>query len=66
MTADPSDHDPSAQPIWAQAHQAAVDAGEDGYFDPNTGLFVMTEAYLIRRGTCCSNQCRHCPFGSAA
>jgi hypothetical protein len=35
---------------------------EDGYFDPRTGLFVMTEAYHLHRGACCGNRCRHCPF----
>ena len=40
--------------------------GEDYYLDPETGLFVLTEAYLRRRGYCCGNGCRHCPFGSPA
>lgn len=44
------------------AHRAAVEAGEPGYLDPETGLFVMTAAYLASRGTCCGSGCRHCPF----
>lgn len=44
------------------AHRAAVEAGEPGYLDPETGLFVMTAAYLAARGTCCGSGCRHCPF----
>lgn len=44
------------------AHRAAVEAGEPGYLDPETGLFVMTAAYLAGRGTCCASGCRHCPF----
>ena len=36
-------------------------AGEPGYFDPDTELFVFTAAYLIERG-CCDSGCRHCPF----
>lgn len=43
-------------------HRAAVEAGEPGYLDPETGLFVMTAAYLAARGTCCGSGCRHCPF----
>ncbi len=39
--------------------------GEDYYIDPETGLFVMTEAYLRKRGYCCGNGCKHCPYGSA-
>lgn len=46
-----------------QRHQAAVDAGEDGYLDPTTGLFVFTEAHHLRRGSCCGSRCRHCPYG---
>jgi hypothetical protein len=43
-------------------HQAALDADETGYLDPDTGLFVLTAAYLARRGTCCGRGCRHCPY----
>jgi Family of unknown function (DUF5522) len=43
-------------------HAAAVDAGEPGYLDPVTGLFVFTAAYLADRGACCSSGCRHCPY----
>ncbi|MEQ8717948.1 MAG: DUF5522 domain-containing protein [Acidimicrobiales bacterium] len=44
------------------AHRRAVDAGEPGYIDPQTGLFVMTAAYLLDRGACCDTGCRHCPW----
>jgi hypothetical protein len=30
--------------------------------DPDTGLFVMTTGFLTRRGFCCGNGCRHCPY----
>jgi hypothetical protein len=43
-------------------HQAAVGAGEPGYADPETGLFVFTSAYHLERGTCCDSGCRHCPY----
>ncbi|WP_126549441.1 DUF5522 domain-containing protein [Dictyobacter kobayashii] len=26
------------------------------------GLYVATRGYLIRRGFCCSNKCRNCPY----
>ncbi|MFN7976189.1 MAG: DUF5522 domain-containing protein [Acidobacteriota bacterium] len=35
--------------------------GEDYYFE--NGLLVMTAAYLTKRGYCCENGCRHCPYG---
>jgi hypothetical protein len=46
----------------AAAHDRAVRAGEDGYIDPESGLYVFTEAYLAARGTCCDSGCRHCPY----
>jgi hypothetical protein len=44
------------------AHSAALAAGQAGYPDPQTGLFVLTAGYLAQRGTCCSRGCRHCPY----
>lgn len=44
------------------AHEAAIAAGEAGYADPLTGMYVFTAAYLADRGTCCLRGCRHCPF----
>ena len=44
------------------AHRAALEAGDAGYLDPATGLFVMTAGYLADRGTCCDTGCRHCPY----
>jgi hypothetical protein len=32
----------------------------DFYFE--NGLMVFTAAYLRRRGYCCANNCRHCPY----
>lgn len=45
-----------------EAHDLAVRSGEQGYMDPDTGLFVMTDAYLLDVGVCCGSGCRHCPF----
>jgi hypothetical protein len=56
----PHDH-PRRDEILA-AHRAAVVAGEPGYIDPETGLFVITAAEHVRRGSCCANDCRHCPY----
>jgi hypothetical protein len=56
----PLDH-PSRAEILA-CHQQALDARQQGYFDPVNGLFVLTAAYLADRGTCCDSGCRHCPY----
>ena len=34
--------------------------GVDFYWE--NGYRVFTEAYHLRRGTCCDSGCRHCPF----
>ena len=35
---------------------------EDFYYDER-GFIVFTESYLLKRGYCCQNGCRHCPYG---
>jgi hypothetical protein len=34
--------------------------GEDYYVED--GLFIMTAAYHKKRGSCCGNRCKWCPF----
>lgn len=56
----PLDH--PARAVILAAHRGAIEAGEPGYLDPVTGLFVLTAAELAARGTCCERGCRHCPY----
>lgn len=35
---------------------------DDYYYSPE-GYVVFTEKYLLKRGYCCQNGCRHCPYG---
>ena len=51
--------------IAARAHAAAIAHGDETYVDPVTGYFVLTEATLRARGTCCGSGCRHCPYSEA-
>lgn len=37
------------------------DASERDYY-VERGRVVFTAAYLLRRGKCCGNSCRHCPY----
>ena len=37
--------------------------GEDFYWDPS-GFMVFTAKYLLKRGYCCHQGCRHCPYDS--
>ena len=34
----------------------------DYYFDEK-GRLVFTSQYHLKRGYCCKNNCRHCPYG---
>jgi len=40
--------------------QAPLVEGLDFYFDG--ALMVLTARYLLNRGYCCDNNCRHCPY----
>lgn len=44
------------------AHHRALLAGDPGYMDPVSGLFVLTARSLWDRGSCCEQGCRHCPY----
>ncbi|MFT3767082.1 MAG: DUF5522 domain-containing protein [Minicystis sp.] len=35
--------------------------GVDYYIE--SGKFVFTAAYHLKRGYCCNSKCRHCPYG---
>jgi len=50
-----------SEEIWA-AHDRSVAAGWSTYIDPETGYSVFTGQALRRRGYCCGNLCRHCPY----
>ena len=32
------------------------------YYKNSDGKYVFLEAYLLKRGRCCNNSCRHCPY----
>jgi len=36
---------------------------EGDTYKTEEGYIVFTEQYLLRRGYCCKNNCRHCPYG---
>jgi len=45
-----------------ELHRLACEKGEDTYIDPTLGYLVLTSQAHLKRGTCCGNSCRHCPF----
>ena len=46
-----------------ELHKNAVLQLSTTYIDPATGFTVFTELAHLRRGKCCGNMCRHCPYG---
>ena len=48
------------------AHTTACSNKQNTYKDPATGYTVFTEYAHIKRGTCCGNICRHCPYAHHA
>ena len=44
-------------------HKEAIQNKSTTYTDPKTGFMVFTELAHLKRGTCCANMCRHCPYG---
>jgi len=57
------DGDGDVMDIEEMMHQAALQEGRTTYQDPSTGFTVFTELFHLKRGTCCGNKCRHCPYG---
>jgi hypothetical protein len=41
--------------------EAELKEGEDYYID-ELGRLVFTAAYHLKRGYCCGNDCKHCPY----
>ena len=53
-----------SEEIETQSARPVLAEGLDFYFD--NGLMVLTEHFLRRRGYCCGNGCRHCPYEGKA
>ena len=47
---------------WIQElyHKEQVLKSQNFYYE--NGYKVMTEEYHLKRGYCCKNNCRHCPY----
>ena len=44
--------------------QKELKEGVDYYINED-GLLVFTALYHRKRGYCCGNKCKHCPYGHA-
>jgi hypothetical protein len=49
-----------AEAVLAEA-QRVISQNLDHYLDAR-GNVVFTARYHLKRGTCCANACRHCPY----
>jgi len=49
-------------PILKPSKESKSFEGSCDYYLEN-GYVVFTEEYHLRRGHCCKNACRHCPYG---
>jgi hypothetical protein len=43
-------------------HESSKNVNEDYYINAS-GYKVFTEKYHLKRGFCCKNGCKHCPYG---
>ncbi len=59
-----SDDNPSASDTGGGGDPGRVPRLTEGVdFYMEKGRFVLTEHFLRKRGFCCRNGCRHCPYG---
>ncbi|HAK76905.1 MAG TPA: hypothetical protein DCR35_17790 [Runella sp.] len=52
----------------SSSQKSAITSGRHGlekedYYTDENGFIVFTAAYHLKRGYCCKNGCRHCPYG---
>jgi cob(I)alamin adenosyltransferase len=54
---------PDIEDMFHKVHEESMRQAEGTYIDPATGFTVFTELTHLKRGKCCGNKCRHCPYG---
>lgn len=59
------DHAPDKLQVTDERNERLGLEPGDYYFSAE-GFLVFTEQYHRKRGYCCGNRCRHCPFGHEA
>jgi hypothetical protein len=50
--------------IIKEIHDSTCLQDKDYYRDPFTNNLVFTKIKHLKRGYCCRNICRHCPYGT--
>ena len=41
---------------------SSEDDNQDDWLIDSNGYYIATRSFLIRRGYCCANECRNCPY----
>jgi len=44
-------------------YEKPISFEEGDYYVNEQGYRVFTEQYYLKRGYCCKNGCKHCPYG---
>jgi hypothetical protein len=68
QTEQPETPDDASAPIGAVVRDAAMSPNlplQSGDCYREGSHWVFTRQYHLRRGYCCGNGCRHCPYGNA-
>ncbi|HMJ46159.1 MAG TPA: DUF5522 domain-containing protein [Ferruginibacter sp.] len=39
-----------------------IELTEEDYYYNEQGYIVLTENFHLKKGSCCGNGCRHCPY----
>ena len=55
----------SASKDWVQqlyVQETTKKSPELDFYKDDSGNIVMTESFHMKRGKCCGNNCRHCPY----
>ena len=61
MSSDETDEPKEIVSAYTDNQVTPLREGRDYYLE--NGFLVFTAYYLTKRGYCCENGCRHCPYG---
>ena len=54
--------DDAAQILARVREEVVAPSGSSDFYQDESGRIVFTAAYHLKRGSCCGNGCRHCPY----
>ena len=48
--------------MYESAFSKKISTDKDHFYFSKEGYIIFTEKYHLKRGYCCKNECKHCPF----